>query len=77
MYNHVCVSIEFLNKIFRCNLVLSLLPLSRSDHDITHQLSNSMGYFYFYLDVFIYLYAMFILTGKSHLAIKCLIMEAC
>lgn len=53
MYNHVWVSIEFLNKIFRCNLVLSLLPLSRSDHDITHQLFKQRGVFY--LDVFIYL----------------------
>ena len=75
MYNHVWVSIEFLNKIFRCNLVLSLLPLSRSDHDITHQLFKQHGVFH--LDVFIYLYAMFILTGKSHLAIKCFIMQAC
>ena len=70
MYDHVWVSIEFLNKIFQCNLVLSLLPVSRSDHDITHQLFKQHGLFY--LDVF-----MFILTGKSNLAIKCLIMEAC
>lgn len=75
MYNHVWVSIEFLNKIFRCNVVLSLLPLSRSDHDITHQLFKQNGVFH--LDVFIYLYAMFILTSKSHLAIKCLLMEVC
>ena len=53
MYNHVWVSIEFLNKIFRYNLVLSLLALSRSDHDITHQLFKQHGLFY--LEVFIYM----------------------
>ena len=46
MYNHVWVSIEFLNKIFRCNVVLSLLPLSRSDNDITHQLFKQHGVFH-------------------------------